>query len=99
MSQYCQPRCVMVVMSVMTAGLLQPFVNCHSSYMFMFSYLFLDPKDLRNWLCHSSSVMDVFKTENHCLAYDNFKIQPQLYSMVKYSWLDLIILVGFNYIE
>ena len=41
MSQYCQPRCVMVVMSVMTAGLLQPFVNCHSSYMFIFTYLFL----------------------------------------------------------
>ena len=60
---------------------------------------FLDPKDLRNWLCHSSSVTDVFKTENHCLVLDNFKIQPQLYSMVKYSWLDLIIMVGFNYIE
>ena len=41
MSQYCQPRCVMVVMSVMTAGLLQPFVNCHYSYMLIFSYLFL----------------------------------------------------------
>ena len=44
---------------------------------------FLDPKDLRNWLCHS--IMDIFKTENHCLALNNFKIQQQLYSMVKYS--------------
>ena len=64
--------------------------------------LFLDPKDLSNWLCHSvtpslrHSVRDVFETENHCLVLDNFKIQPQLYSMVKYSWLDLIIMVGFN---
>ena len=39
---------------------------------------FLDPKDLRNWLCHSvtpslrPSLTDVFKTENHCLALDNF---------------------------
>ena len=46
---------------------------------------FLDPKDLRNWLCHSitHSILDVFKTEKHCLALDDFKIQPQLYSMVK----------------
>ena len=63
---------------------------------------FLDPKDLRNWLCQSvrhsvcPSITEVFETENHCLVLDNFKIQPQLYSMVKYSWLDLIIMVGFN---
>ena len=67
--------------------------------------IFLDPKDLRNWLCHSvtpslrHSVTDVFETEIHCLVLYNFKIQPQLYSMVKYLWLDLIIMVGFNYIE
>ena len=48
----------------------------------------LDLKDLRNWLCHSVRhitplLTDVFKTENHCL--DNFKIQPQVYSMVGFN--------------
>ena len=39
---------------------------------------FLDPKDLRNWLCHSirhvtPSLMDVFQTENHCLGKGSFE--------------------------
>ena len=29
--------------------------------------LFLDPKDLMRWFCHSGRV--IFKTENHCLAH------------------------------
>ena len=34
----------------------------------------LDLKDLMIRVCHS--LMNVFKTENHCLALDNFKLQP-----------------------
>ena len=70
---YFKEACVLVLAILERWGHRDSFY-CKLEYLNIWNssgvgniFLFLDPKDLRNWLCHSS-VTDIFKTENHCLA-------------------------------